>query len=304
MSLAYFPLYPDDFEADTAHLSLAEDGAYNRLLRLCWRSPGCSIPADRQWIYRRMRCLSDEDRAVVDAVLDEFFTTTAGRCSNARLSREFVAASEAHERRKSAGSKGGKAKSLKSNETPASNAVAKPKQPEPEPEPYSSSRARTRDAAALGGEFREGAVPAEPGAVPETAGAVPLESAVSRQPDAVREAPGAAPADTTRERLLAAMGTGPDGVAGPSAFLGTMADMAEAAGWTALGLSVEAQCRVIAEVCRRQRSRRKDWVPSRFAYFTAAMRDAVAVTASPQAGPAEPDIERKRAQWRRIAAQA
>ena len=32
--LPYFPLYPTDFEADTSHLTLEEDGAYNRLLRL------------------------------------------------------------------------------------------------------------------------------------------------------------------------------------------------------------------------------------------------------------------------------
>jgi len=129
-------MYPDDFEADTAHLTLAEDGAYNRLLRLCWRTPGCSIPGDKEWIYRRLRAHSDQDRAVIDVVLDEFFTTKNGRCSNARLSKEWVAANQAHERRKNAGSKGGSAKAMKTNKTASSNAVAKPKQPEPEPEPY------------------------------------------------------------------------------------------------------------------------------------------------------------------------
>ena len=135
MSLAYFPMYPDDFEADTAHLTLAEDGAYNRLLRLCWRTPGCSIPADRQWVYRRLRALSDEDRAVINTVLDEFFVEQEGRFSNARLMKEWLAANEAHDRRKKAGSRGGKNKALKTNETAPSNAQAKPKQPEPEPEP-------------------------------------------------------------------------------------------------------------------------------------------------------------------------
>ena len=135
MSLAYFPMYPDDFEADTAHLTLAEDGAYNRLLRLCWRTPGCSLPADRAWIYRRMRAASDDDKAVVDTVLDEFFTLRDGRLSNARLTKEWLAGNEAHARRVKAGSKGGKAKTLKANDTGPSNAVAKPKQPEPEPEP-------------------------------------------------------------------------------------------------------------------------------------------------------------------------
>lgn len=128
MSLAYFPLYADDFEADTAHLTLAEDGAYNRLLRLCWRTPGCSIPADRDWIYRRMRAHTDDDKAVVDIVLDEFFTTERGRSSNARLTKEYHAANEAHEKRKNAGSKGGASKALKTNNSRSSNAKAMLKQ--------------------------------------------------------------------------------------------------------------------------------------------------------------------------------
>lgn len=134
MSLAYFPLYPADFEADTAHLTLAEDGAYNRLLRLCWRTPGCSIPNDREWIYRRMRCRSDDDRAVVDSVLDEFFRLREGRLSNARLAKEWLAANTAHARRAQAGAKGGKAKSRKTSASIVSNAVALAKQPEPEPD--------------------------------------------------------------------------------------------------------------------------------------------------------------------------
>ena len=136
MSLPYFPMFPDDFEADTAHLTLLEDGAYNRLLRLCWRTPGCSIPLDMTWVYRKMRARTDEEKAAVDIVLEEFFTAKKGRFSNARLSKEYTSATEAHEKRKKAGFKGGSAKALKTNETKSSNAVAKPKQPEPEPEPY------------------------------------------------------------------------------------------------------------------------------------------------------------------------
>jgi len=135
MSLAYFPLYADDFEADTAHLTLEEDGAYNRLLRLCWRTPGCSLPNDRAWIHRKMRARTDAEKAVVDIVLDEFFTVEKNRISNARLMKEWLAANAAHDRRKNAGKKGGSAKALKTNNSKPSNAEAKPKQPEPEPEP-------------------------------------------------------------------------------------------------------------------------------------------------------------------------
>lgn len=135
MSLPYFPMYAKDFEGKTSHLSLAEDGAYNRLLRLMWMTPGCSIPADDAWIMRRMRCNKSEYNRVVKVVLDEFFTRENGRFSNARLCQEYEAAKNAHEKRVSAGKKGGKAKSLKNNETGSSKAEAMLKQPEPEPEP-------------------------------------------------------------------------------------------------------------------------------------------------------------------------
>lgn len=135
MSLPYFPMYPTDFEAKTSHLTLAEDGAYNRLLRICWMTPSCTIPDDEAWIMRRLRVDKETFDGVVRLVLDEFFTVENGRLSNAKLTRVFVASNEAHEKRKNAGSKGGKAKSLKTNNSKPSNAVAMPKQPEPEPEP-------------------------------------------------------------------------------------------------------------------------------------------------------------------------
>lgn len=136
MSLPFYPMYPDDFEADTAHLTFAEDGAYNRLLRLCWRTPGCKVPADEDWIFRKMRAHSDEDREIVRIVLREFFTTKAGKIFNVRLLEEWQKAESKHNRRVSAGSKGGRAKALKRNKTTSSKALAKPYQPEPEPEPH------------------------------------------------------------------------------------------------------------------------------------------------------------------------
>lgn len=135
MGLPYFPMYPTDFEGKTSHLTLVEDGAYNRLLRICWMTPGCDMPADEAWVMRRARARTDEEIDAVRAVLSEFFTVIDGRFSNAKLKRIFAETDEAHKKRVSAGSKGGKAKSLNSNKLKPSNAKAKPKQPEPEPEP-------------------------------------------------------------------------------------------------------------------------------------------------------------------------
>jgi uncharacterized protein YdaU (DUF1376 family) len=135
MSLPYFNFYPKDFEADTSHLTLEEDGAYNRLLRLCWMTPGCSLPDDDAWIMRRMRVDAEAFERAVRPVLAEFFIRKAGRISNARMTKEHHKSDVAHQRRVSAGSQGGKAKALNSKDKAPSNAVAMPKQPEPEPEP-------------------------------------------------------------------------------------------------------------------------------------------------------------------------
>jgi uncharacterized protein YdaU (DUF1376 family) len=135
VSLPYFHMYPSDFEAKTSHLTIAEDGAYNRLLRICWMTPGCTIPTDEAWIMRRVRARTDADKETVRAVLSEFFTVENGRYSNAKLMRIWLASNEAHEKRKNAGAKGGKAKSLKTINIEPSNALAMAKQPEPEPEP-------------------------------------------------------------------------------------------------------------------------------------------------------------------------
>ncbi len=134
MSLPYFPMYPADFEADTSHLTLEEDGAYNRLLRLMWMTPGCSLPDDDAWIARRMRCDQETFARVVKPLISEFLSVENGRVFSPRLHREALLSEEAHKRRVESGRKGGrKSKVLENNETTSSNAKAMPKQPEPEP---------------------------------------------------------------------------------------------------------------------------------------------------------------------------
>lgn len=91
-------------------------------------------------------------------------------------------------------------------------------------------------------------------------------------------------ADTTgRERLLAAMGANPrSGLIGPNGrHLGTVADTTEAEKWSAMGISLEKQCAVIAERCAAMRRNNPHWTPGRFAYFTGAMADLAAAKAAP-----------------------
>ena len=135
MSLAYFPLYPDRYEADTAHLTILEDGAYNRLLRLCWRCPQCKMPDDDAWIYRQMRATSAAEKGAVDRVLAEFFKRGKGKVWNPKLLEIHAQVSEAHLNKSEAGKRGAAAKALKKAENASSTASAALKQPEPEPEP-------------------------------------------------------------------------------------------------------------------------------------------------------------------------
>lgn len=151
MSLPYLPLFVDDYEADTAHLSLVEDGIYSRLLRLCWRSPKCQMPNDHEWIARKIRATSKAEREAMANVLAEFFVARRGAIFSKRLSAEFERVSASVQKRKKAGKSGGVAKSLKSKETEAGNATAMPQHVRasyPEPEPYEKATAFSERASA------------------------------------------------------------------------------------------------------------------------------------------------------------
>ena len=138
VSLPYFAMYPTDYEAKTSHLSLEEDGAYNRLLRLMWMTPGCSLPDDPAWIARRMRIDAGAFDRVVAPLIAEFMKRIGGRVISPRLREEYEKADETYKLRSLAGKKGGRPKVIdnKANDTKAglSRAKAGPKQPEPEPE--------------------------------------------------------------------------------------------------------------------------------------------------------------------------
>lgn len=151
----YIPLYVDDYDAATAHLSIEEDGAYSRLLRLCWRTQGCSLPNDPTWIARKIRLSPEEYDRIAKPVIDEFFRLTRGRLVQKRLRDEYDDISRKKSARKSAGKKGGAAKALKIKENEPSNASDLPAdmrafpypEPNPEPEEAKASLAGSPDGA-------------------------------------------------------------------------------------------------------------------------------------------------------------
>lgn len=68
----YYEHHIGDYDADTAHLSWAEDMAYTRLMRLYYRKES-PIPADITQACRLVRAQSKEERKAVEVVLSEFF---------------------------------------------------------------------------------------------------------------------------------------------------------------------------------------------------------------------------------------
>ena len=148
MKVPYFPLYIADYDSKTAHLTLEEDGAYLRLLRLCWRTPGCSIPNDPKWIARMMRVTWETYERVVAPILSEFFQLRHNRYFSAWLQEEWDRITGTYKARSDAGKKGNDKRwkkealpdnTLKSNEMTYRPAIAKGSQPEPESEPYNTT---------------------------------------------------------------------------------------------------------------------------------------------------------------------
>lgn len=133
--LPYMPLYVDDFDAATAHLTPEEDGIYNRILRLMWRSPGCSLPDDPRWMARQLRINQETMIRVAMPLIEEFCTRKNGKIFQRRLMREWQRIKTKVEAKKLAGKKGGEAKALKDKKMEAAFASRLPWHPEPEPEP-------------------------------------------------------------------------------------------------------------------------------------------------------------------------
>jgi uncharacterized protein YdaU (DUF1376 family) len=83
------PLFTDAYLADTTHLTDAEHGLYLRLLMIMWRSPGCRIPNEPQWIARRLNKTMEEYDLLVRPIVDEFLISSGNWLTQKRLSKEY-----------------------------------------------------------------------------------------------------------------------------------------------------------------------------------------------------------------------
>lgn len=68
----YYEHHIGDYDSATAHLSMLEDGCYSRLLRVYYRTES-PLPADEAQVCRLVRAATKPERAIVSALLKEFF---------------------------------------------------------------------------------------------------------------------------------------------------------------------------------------------------------------------------------------
>jgi uncharacterized protein YdaU (DUF1376 family) len=83
-------LWTDAWVADTYHLSRSERGTYMDLLILMWRTPGCRVPNDNEWLGRKLRMTIPEVETELRPLITEFCTSDGNYITQRRLAKEFL----------------------------------------------------------------------------------------------------------------------------------------------------------------------------------------------------------------------
>ena len=92
---SWYARYPRDYGEKTAHLSLAEHGAYTLLLDHYMTSGGAiaiAMPIAMHLLpvcYRICRAQSDEERAAVESVVRQYFTVENGKEEKPKRNKGF-----------------------------------------------------------------------------------------------------------------------------------------------------------------------------------------------------------------------
>jgi uncharacterized protein YdaU (DUF1376 family) len=111
------------YDRKTAHLSLAQDGAYRRLLSHYYRTRK-PLPANAEILLRVCRAFDDTEKAAVMLVVEEFFTLEDDGYHNRRADAELEKQAQVSEKRREAGKKGAE----KTNGKRAANGSANERQ--------------------------------------------------------------------------------------------------------------------------------------------------------------------------------
>ena len=116
MTINYYSHHIGDYDADTAHLSMLEDAAYARLIRLYYRREK-PIPRDIHEACRLVRAASKQEQAAVATVLNEFFSLEADGWRQKRCDEEILVVTSRISAARTNGTKGGRPRKPSNNPT-------------------------------------------------------------------------------------------------------------------------------------------------------------------------------------------
>ena len=116
----YYEHHIGDYDAATAHLSMLEDAAYSRLMRLYYRKEA-PIPADLAVVCRLVRASSKDERAAVQAVLSEFFELREDGWHQPRCDSDILSYQKRAERNRAVGKLGGRPRKTATQAEPTKN---------------------------------------------------------------------------------------------------------------------------------------------------------------------------------------
>lgn len=112
----FYKRFIGDIQAKTGGLTLAEFGAYDRLLDHYY-STEVPVPADE--VYRICRAMSASERGAVDKVLAKFFDLTPTGYAQSKADEQIAKALPLIEAARANGKKGGRPKKPKTQEEPS-----------------------------------------------------------------------------------------------------------------------------------------------------------------------------------------
>ena len=121
---AFMQMYWSDYFGDTRHLTCEQHGAYLQLLGSMWLSGG-SLPDDAKKLAKITGCTASRWAKISTEVM-AFFDAENGELTHKRITFELKKAFEKSIKRAEVGSLGGRAKSLKNNNTVVAIATVLP----------------------------------------------------------------------------------------------------------------------------------------------------------------------------------
>lgn len=123
--MIYYKHYMGDYQRDTGHLSLAQDGAYRRMMDHYY-STEQPLPAASDVLYRICGAIEKKEREAVDYVSKQFFKEINGRLHHQRIDEEVSIAQEKianlKENAKAGGKQSGKTRASKNEANGEANA--------------------------------------------------------------------------------------------------------------------------------------------------------------------------------------